>query len=53
MLRKDRYPAFKKGGRRRHAALYQSADGQKLYDKWFMKKIPPKGLNVTRPSARS
>jgi glutamate/aspartate transport system substrate-binding protein len=31
------------------AALYQSAEGQKLYDKWFMQKIPPKGLNLSTP----
>ena len=27
----------------------KSADGQKLYDKWFMQKIPPKGLNLNAP----
>ena len=31
------------------AALYRSADGQKLYDKWFMQKLPPKGLNLNAP----
>jgi glutamate/aspartate transport system substrate-binding protein len=31
------------------AALYRSAGGQKLYDKWFMQKIPPKGLNLNAP----
>ena len=31
------------------SALYKSADGQKLYDKWFMQKIPPKGLNLNTP----
>jgi len=31
------------------AALYQSADSAKLYDKWFMQKIPPKGLNLNSP----
>jgi glutamate/aspartate transport system substrate-binding protein len=48
MLRKDD-PAFKKLADGATAALYQSADGQKLYDKWFMQKIPPKGLNVNAP----
>jgi glutamate/aspartate transport system substrate-binding protein len=48
MLRKDD-PAFKKVVDGATAALYQSADGQKLYDKWFMQKIPPKGLNVNAP----
>src|SRR6202790_2420785 len=48
MLRKDD-PAFKKVVDSATAALYQSADGQKLYDKWFMQKIPPKGLNLNAP----
>src|SRR5712664_3933082 len=41
MLRRDD-PTFKKVADGATAALYQSADGQKLYDKWFMQKIPPK-----------
>src|SRR3981189_3191023 len=48
MLRKDD-PAFKKVADAATAALYQSAEGQKLYDKWFMQKIPPKGLNLNAP----
>ena len=48
MLRKDD-PAFKKVVDGATAALYQSADGAKLYDKWFMQKIPPKGLNLNAP----
>ena len=48
MMRKDD-PAFKKVVDAATAALYQSADGQKLYDKWFMQKIPPKGLNLNTP----
>jgi len=48
MLRKDD-PAFKKVVDGATAALYQSADGQKLYDKWFMQNIPPKGLNLNAP----
>jgi glutamate/aspartate transport system substrate-binding protein len=48
MLRKDD-PAFKKVVDGATAALYQSAEGQKLYDKWFMQKIPPKGLNLNAP----
>jgi glutamate/aspartate transport system substrate-binding protein len=48
MLRKDD-PSFKKVADAATAALYQSADGQKLYDKWFMQKIPPKGLNLHTP----
>jgi glutamate/aspartate transport system substrate-binding protein len=48
ILRKDD-PAFKKVVDAATAALYQSAEGQKLYDKWFMQKIPPKGLNLNAP----
>jgi len=48
MLRRDD-PTFKKVADGATAALYQSADGQKLYDKWFMQKIPPKGLNLNAP----
>ena len=48
MLRKDD-PAFKKVVDDATAALYQSAEGQKLYEKWFLQKIPPKGLNLNVP----
>jgi glutamate/aspartate transport system substrate-binding protein len=48
MLRKDDV-AFKKVVDAATAALYKSADGQKLYDKWFMQKVPPKGLNLNTP----
>src|ERR1700731_1698086 len=48
MLRKDD-PAFKKVADDATAALYQSAEGQKLYAKWFLQKIPPKGLNLNWP----
>src|SRR6478752_3099265 len=48
MMRKDD-PAFKKVVDATTAALYTSADGLKLYDKWFMQKIPPKGLNLNTP----
>jgi glutamate/aspartate transport system substrate-binding protein len=48
MIRKDD-PAFKKVADAATAALYQSPEGQKLYDKWFMQKIPPKGLNLNAP----
>jgi glutamate/aspartate transport system substrate-binding protein len=50
MLRKDD-PAFKKVADDATAALYTSSEGQKLYDKWFMAKIPPKGLNLNTPIA--
>ncbi len=48
MLRRDD-PAFKKVVDGATAALYQSGEGQKLYDKWFVQKIPPKGLNLNSP----
>jgi len=48
MLRKDD-PAFKKVVDEATAVLYQSPEGQKLYDKWFTQKIPPKGLNLNVP----
>jgi len=48
MLRRDD-PAFKKVVDDATAALYQSAEGPKLYEKWFMQKIPPKGLNLNVP----
>jgi glutamate/aspartate transport system substrate-binding protein len=50
MLRRDD-PAFKKVVDAATAALYTSGEGQKLYDKWFMAKIPPKGLNLNTPIA--
>jgi glutamate/aspartate transport system substrate-binding protein len=48
MLRKDD-AAFKKVVDDATAALYKSAEGQKIYDKWFMQKIPPKNLNLNTP----
>jgi len=48
MLRKDD-PAFKKVADAATAALYTSGEGEKLYNKWFMQKIPPKGLNLNAP----
>jgi glutamate/aspartate transport system substrate-binding protein len=48
MLRQDDVP-FKKVVDAATAALYTSGEGQKLYDKWFMQKIPPKGLNLNTP----
>ena len=50
MLRKDD-PAFKKVVDGATAALYQGGEGAKIYDKWFMQKIPPKGLNLNTPMA--
>jgi glutamate/aspartate transport system substrate-binding protein len=48
MLRKDD-PAFKKVADAATAALYQSPEGTNVYEKWFMAKIPPKGLNLNVP----
>ena len=48
MLRRDD-PAFKKVVDAATAALYTSPEGQKLYEKWFVSKIPPKGLNLNTP----
>jgi glutamate/aspartate transport system substrate-binding protein len=50
MLRKDD-PAFKKLVDAATARVYTSGEGLKLYDKWFMQKIPPKGLNLNTPIA--
>src|SRR5580692_6563494 len=48
MVRKDDEP-FKKVVDAATAALYQSGEGAKIYAKWFMEKIPPKGLNLNVP----
>jgi glutamate/aspartate transport system substrate-binding protein len=48
MLRKDDLP-FKKVVDAATAELYKSPEGAKLYDKWFMQKVPPKGLNLNVP----
>src|SRR5581483_10975756 len=48
MLRKDD-PQFKKVVDAATAGLYQSGEAEKIYNKWFMQKIPPKGLNLNVP----
>ncbi|KJC44787.1 ABC transporter [Bradyrhizobium sp. LTSP885] len=48
MLRKDDAP-FKKVVDAATAALYSSGEGEKIYDKWFTQKVPPKGLNLNLP----
>ena len=48
MLRRDD-PAFKKVVDDATSALYRSPEGPRLYDKWFMQKIPPKGLDLNVP----
>ena len=48
MLRKDD-PPFKEVVDAATAALYRSPEGPRLYDKWFLQKIPPKGLDLNVP----
>nr|WP_249815853.1 amino acid ABC transporter substrate-binding protein [Bradyrhizobium sp. 138] len=48
MLRKDD-AAFKKVVDAATAALYTSGEAEKIYNKWFTQKIPPKGLNLNTP----
>lgn len=48
MLRKDD-PAFKKVVDTAIAKLMTSGDIVKIYDKWFLNPIPPKGLNLNMP----
>jgi glutamate/aspartate transport system substrate-binding protein len=48
MLRKDD-PAFKAVVDKATADLYRSPEGTKLYEKWFLQPIPPKGLVLNVP----
>jgi glutamate/aspartate transport system substrate-binding protein len=48
MLRKDD-PAFEKVVDNAMTALYQSGEIKAIYDKWFLKPIPPKGINLNVP----
>ena len=48
MLRKDDV-AFKAVADAATSALYRSAEGAALYDKWFTQAIPPKGVNLNIP----
>ncbi|WP_409517550.1 amino acid ABC transporter substrate-binding protein [Bradyrhizobium sp. WYCCWR 12699] len=48
MLRKDDV-AFKKVVDAATAALYTSGEAEKIYNKWFTQKVPPKGLNLNTP----
>jgi glutamate/aspartate transport system substrate-binding protein len=45
MLRKDD-PSFKKVVDTAIASLMKSGEAEKIYKKWFMNPIPPKGLNL-------
>jgi len=48
MLRKDD-PAFKKVVDDAMVAVYKSGEINRIYDKWFLKPIPPKGVNLNVP----
>ena len=48
MLRKGDAP-FKQAVDAALAKVYQSPDMQKIYDKWFMQPIPPRGVNLNFP----
>lgn len=48
MLRRDD-PAFKKVVDNAMIQTYKSGEINKLYDKWFLKPVPPKGINYNVP----
>jgi glutamate/aspartate transport system substrate-binding protein len=48
MLRKDDV-AFKKVVDNAMRNILKSADFSKIYDKWFLKPVPPKGINLNVP----
>jgi glutamate/aspartate transport system substrate-binding protein len=48
MLRRDD-PAFKKVVDGAITGLYKSGEINKIYDKWFLKPVPPKGINLNVP----
>ncbi|UTY57502.1 amino acid ABC transporter substrate-binding protein [Massilia sp. erpn] len=48
MLRREDAP-FKQAVDAALARLYQSDDIQRIYNKWFMSPIPPKGINLNFP----
>ena len=48
MLRRDD-PAFKKVVDGAMTKLYKSGEITKIYDKWFLNPIPPKGVNLKVP----
>jgi glutamate/aspartate transport system substrate-binding protein len=52
MVRKDD-PAFKKIADTATANLYKSGGINAVYDKWFLKPVPPKGLNLNVPMSAS
>ncbi len=48
MMRRDD-PAFKRVVDAALARVYQSDDFARIYNKWFMSPIPPKGINLNFP----
>jgi glutamate/aspartate transport system substrate-binding protein len=48
MLRKDD-PAFKKVVDAAMVRIYKSGDINGIYEKWFLKPVPPKGINLNVP----
>ena len=52
MLRRDD-PAFKKVVDDAMIAIYKSSAINAIYDKWFLKPIPPKGVNLNVPMSAS
>jgi glutamate/aspartate transport system substrate-binding protein len=48
MLRKDD-PAFKKVVDNAMIQTYKSGEIAKIYDKWFLRPVPPKGINYNVP----
>ena len=52
MLRRDD-PAFKKVVDAAMVATYKSGAINAIYDKWFLKPIPPKGINLNLPMSAS
>jgi glutamate/aspartate transport system substrate-binding protein len=52
MLRKDDAP-FKKVTDAATAAFYKSPEAKAAYDKWFMKPIPPRDINLNLPMSEA
>jgi glutamate/aspartate transport system substrate-binding protein len=48
MLRRED-PAFKKVVDQAMINVYKSGDINKIYEKWFLQPIPPKGVNLNVP----
>lgn len=52
MLRKDD-PAFKKVVDGAMTAIYKSGEINRIYNKWFMSAIPPRGINLNIPMSEA